>query len=349
MNKFQNMSDAELLAFANQRMPFYRRSFARVRSFLVGLLGRSQRKVATAGDYVVDVSGTDGVKGGGRIKLASFKAPNFTKLRQHVSALQESDAMDELSDLIDALKKSENKVVKAQAAKMLPMLNTMLETFNDALEALENIADKHLPSEVAVVFAAADKAATDIMRAYTGDESLELDAGVLIGAEEDHLDFVQYYDVSSHIESRLYIYITCSLNSAGGEYVMSRHVTVLDRFQAPMNYDIGEETNDLAKSIKQQLAIHGVVAATSTVELKVDATRLRTSLKKLPFVSKVEVTPKSIDVYVKGHKRTFEEEKELFALLSTDTDIRRMMGRSRRLISNFTDDNYWQFTVGSRS
>lgn len=347
MNHLDKMNDEELLGYARKRMPLYRRLMSRAKSFLTSLLGRGAMK-ATAADYKVDVSGDGKLKSGGSIKLSNFKAPSFTKLKQHISALQDSDALDELTYIVGRLNSSENKLMKAEAKRMMPMLQAMTEAFNNSLEALENIADKHIPVEVADVFAEAEKAVTVIMAAYAEDEKIDLLGSVLVGSEDDHIDFVQYFDVTEYTENRLQVVITCSLTAVGSEYVMSRHVTVLDRFQGPFAYDVGEATTDIAKSVKSALAVHGVIANIGALTLKIDETRIQRALNKLDFVTKVEFAPKAISVYVKGNKKTFDQEKEIFAVLSSDTDIRRMLGRSKRLISTFTDDKFWQFTVNSR-
>lgn len=347
MNHLDKLSDEELVKYANKRMPVYRRLMSRAKSFLTGLLGRGVMR-ATAGDYTIDVGGDGEVRGAGKIRLSNFKAPSFTKLKQHVTALQESDALDELTYIVNRLNSSESKVMKAEAKRMYPMLQAMMEAFNTSMEALERIADKHVPVEVANVFQDAAKITNAIMAAYAEEENVDLLANVLVGSNDDRIDFVQYFDVTEYTENRLFVIVTCSLTAVGNEYVMSRHVTVQDRFQAPFSYDVGEATTDITKSVKTALATHGVIAAIGALTLKIDETRIKRALSKLDFVKSVEFAPKAISVYVKGNKKTFDQEKEIFAVLSADTDIRRMLGRSKRLISKFTEDKFWQFTVNSQ-
>ncbi|AGS82069.1 hypothetical protein O152_gp293 [Pseudomonas phage PaBG] len=346
MKHLEKLTEEQLLEHAKKQMPLYRRLLARATSFLGGLFGKG-RQVATAADVQISVDGMGG-RQVGKLTLSNFKAPSFNKLKSHVTALQESDAIDELDYIVSRLAKSENTKMKAEAKRMLPMLVAMQEAFNDAHEALESIADKHLPAEVGNVFQAADKHVTEFMREYTGDAKVEVPANVLVGAEDDHIDFVQYFELTEFVEQRIYLMVTCSLTAVGNEYVMSTHVTSQDRFQGPMSYDIGEATQDVGKAMRQELAVQGVIVTTGAIKLKVDEKRVTNALKRLPFVTDVKVAPKAINVWVKGNKRTHDQEKEIFAIISSDSDVRTQLGRSRRLVSNFTEDKHWQFTVTAR-
>lgn len=349
MKHLDGLTDDQLLEFAQKRMPLYRRLMARTKSFLSGLFGMGSES-ATAADYKIDVNGDQGLKQGGQITLTNFKAPSFEKMREHVTALQESDAVDELTFIVDRLSKSENVKMQAEAKRMYAILDALTKTFNRSLEALENIADKHLPVEVARIFESADATVSEMMKAYTGDTNIEVPINVLVGCEDDRIDFVQYFDVTEFANDRMWIVVTCSLTAVGSEYVMSRHVTIQDRFQGPMSYDVGEAVveKDMAKSVKSLLAIHGIVAMTGALPLKLDEKRITTALKRLDFVKDIKIAPKAINVWVKFNKKTFEQEKEIFAVLSSDADIRKLLGRSKRLYSQFTDDKHWQFSVVSR-
>lgn len=354
MKHLEKLSEAELLGYARKRMPMYRRILARAKSFLSSIFGRGMMR-ATASDEAIEVGGDRKIKPGrsGQFNdkkdgIAKFKVPPAAKLKQHLSALHDSDALDELEYILNRLNSSENRAMRAEAKRMAPMLQAMQETFDESLNALGEIADKHIPIEVDRVFESAAQSITKIMRAYTGDAQVETIDSILVGSEEDQLDFVQYFDITEYMDTRTFVVVTCALTKRGEEYMMSRHVNVLDRFQAPFSYDMGAATDDIEKSVEHALAEVGVTTDIGALPLKVDNTRVQRAVKKLDFVTKVDIDETTINVYVKGNKQVFDQGKEIFATLSADTDIRRMMGRKKRLVSKFTDGKYWQFTLNSR-
>lgn len=353
MNRFDGATSEELLKFAQTELPGYRKLLSRLRSFVMSIFGRT---AATAASYdTIDINALgDGVKSGGRkINLTNFKAPSFAKLKGHIATLQASDRIDMLEEWIDACEKDPSKEVKAAAKGAIPLLVGLQHQFNAAQEAIEALADKHLPKEIAEIFEEAHAAANKIITSYVESEkAIELPAIVQVGAEDDRIDFCYYMECTEFVERKMWIIVTCGLTNVGGEYLLTRHVTVQDRFQAPMNYDFGVATTDIPKSILHALAEEGVLAAMSTVKLKVDQTRITTALKRLSFFKNVDFEGDEIHVYVKNPqvkpKQQAEQQIEIFAVLTTDTDIRRLLGRTKRLYYVW-ENNHWVYSVSSRS
>ncbi|MNQ34126.1 hypothetical protein D3C85_475770 [compost metagenome] len=349
MNRFDGATSEELLKFAQTELPGYRKLLSRLRSFVMGLFGRT---AATAASYdTIDINALgDGVKKGGtKISLTNFKAPSFSKLKGHIATLQASDRIDMLEEWIDACEKDPSKEVKAAAKGAIPLLVALQHQFNAAQEAIEGLADKHIPKEIADIFAEAQAAADKIITSYVESaKPIVLPAILQVGAEDDRIDFCYYMEATEFVERKMWIIVTCGLTNMGGEYVMTRHVTVQDRFQAPMNYDFGVATTDIPKSILHALAEEGVLAAMSTVKLKVDQTRITTALRRLTFVKDVEFQGDEIHVHVKNNKQVANQQTEIFAVLTTDTDIRRLLGRTKRLFYVW-DENHWVYSVSSRS
>lgn len=349
MNNLDRYSDEQLLAFAKKRMPVYRKALVSAMSFLKGLFGNGFR--ATAGDVVVDIgSKGEGIKRGGAVSVRKFKAPNFKTLRKHVSALEESDTIDELEYIIDRLSRNSTASIRNEAKKLSPIRDALVEAYNTSFEALENIADQHIPSEVSLFVTAANKALEDILTAYVGKPQ-DVEPTILVGSEADRIDFCMYYDVSDHVKDSLWVVLTCSLIPVNGEYTLESHLNYTDRFSAPLSYDIGQKVDKVANlmpAIRDMMAIHGMNAVVGAIKLKIDATRLTKGLQRLPFVTDVKISDKAVNVWVRFNKNTVAQEKEIFAMIASDTDVKRQLGRSKRLVSEFTDDHHWRFSIVSR-
>lgn len=351
MNNLDHMSDLEVLAYAQKRMPLWRSMLFRTKSFLNGLLGRG-RTVAIASEKININDMADGhLRKTGTITLSRFKAPSFRKLKNAFNTLQQSDQIDDMQNTADRLSKATDPKVKQGAKSIIALVAQMVETYNDAMELIEGVAEANLPQEVGEVVKEAIAAANAIVQAYTdkkGKVDLSEGSNLLIGAEDDRIDFCLYLDATEWVEKRMFIIVTCSLTAVGSEWIMSRHVTIQDRFQAPMHYDFGVATNDVAKSIRFEMASEGVLAVMDTIKLKVDQTRITNALSALSFFKAVEFDERTIRVYVKNNKKLPAQEKELFATLAADSDIRSMIGRTKRLFSEWEGD-HWKFTVSSRS
>jgi len=350
MINLDSMSDEEVLAYAQKQMPRYRLVLSRMRSFVMGLFGRNSATAASGSYEKIDINSLgDGVKTAGKISLTNFKAPPFSKLKKHIAALQESDTIDELEAIIDRLTASKNPAIQTQAKSMITMLASMQREFNAAQEGLEEVADAHVPKEIAEIFESAMTVANRVINSYAEPKKpIKLSALLQVGAEDDRIDFCYYMDATEFVDRKMWIIVTCALSKVGDEYLMSRHVTVQDRFQAPMHYDFGVATTDIEKSLLHALAEEGVLAQLSRVKLKVDSTRINNALKRLSFFKSAEVEDDEIRVYVKNNKQVAAQQVEIFATLTTDTDIRRLLGRTKRLHYTW-DTDHWVYTVSSRS
>lgn len=350
MINLDTMSDEEVLAYAQKQMPRYRLVLSRMRSFVMGLFGRNSATAASGSYEKIDINSLgDGVKTAGKISLTNFKAPSFSKLKKHIAALQESDTIDELEAIIDRLSASKNPSIQSQAKSMITMLASMQREFNAAQEGLEEVADAHVPKEIAEIFEGAMTVANRVINSYAEPKTpIKLSALLQVGAEDDRIDFCYYMDATEFVDRKMWIIVTCALSKVGEEYLLSRHVTVQDRFQAPMHYDFGVATNDIEKALLHALAEEGVLAQLSKVKLKVDSTRITNALKRLPFFKSAEVEDDEILVYVKNNKQVAAQQVEIFATLTTDTDIRRLLGRTKRLHYTW-DADHWVYSVSSRS
>lgn len=343
----ESMSDEQLIDYATKKMPKYRLITARLRSFMKSLFGFRRNTATAAGDYKIDVTEGDGIKTGGGLRLSSFKAPSFTKLKAHIGALQDSDDIDELDRIVTKLSRSDNPNNSRAAKAIFAQHAAMTEEYNNALEAVENFANKHIPSEVAEEFQKAQDAVNAFLSVYA-DTKVALDPMVLVGSEDDRIDFVQYHEATEYTESKLWIVVTCSLAVVGREYVLTTHVNILDRFQAPFNYDVGDAVKDIKNDVRFLFASEGVVAVTGALAFKVDATRITKALKALDFVKDVQISKTAINVWVKFNKKTPAQETEIFAVIASDVEVRRKLGRSNRLHSTWTEDKHWQFVITQR-
>lgn len=352
MINLDQMSDAEVLAYAQRQMPMWRKLLSRTKSFLNGLLGRG-RSVAIASEKININDMADGhLRKTGTITLSRFKAPSFRKLKNAFNTLQQSDEIDNMENTAKRLSRATDPAVKQGAKSIIAIVYQMVEAYNEAMDLIESVAEASLPQEVADVVKEATAAANAIVQAYTdkkGTVDLSEGSNLLIGAEDDRIDFCLYLNATEWVDKRMYVIVTCSLTTVGNEWVMSRHVTIQERFQAPMHYDFGVATTDIAKSIRFAMAAEGVIAVMGTVKLtNVDHTRITNALKPLPFYKSVEFEDKAIHVYVKNNKKVATQEKELFTVMAGDTDIRSLIGRTKRLFSEWNED-HWTFTVASRS
>lgn len=343
--KLERMSNEELLRYINSRKPRYRRLLSSAVSFVRGLLGRS-RIAATAGDYTVDVSGAGGIKGQGKLSLKNFKAPNFAKLKQAFAALDGSDDIDELKYTIDRFNDSDNRTFKAAAKQLQVQYEALRDAFNDAFDLLENIADKHLPIEVAREFSASQVSVQSVLKAYNG-EDVTVESEVLVAGDSAELDFVQYTNIEDVIGEPMLIAVTCRLSPVGSDYIFSTHVNLIERFQAPTTFAIGEQTTNVAETIRKELALHGIVATIGSLKINADPVRLQRLLNRLPFVSKVELDDDAIYVSVEGDSEDADQGKEIFALLRNFKDIKTQIGRTKRLFYRF-EGGRWMFTLGGK-
>lgn len=347
MKNLESLSDEQLVMYARKNMPVYRRLISKVGSFFRALMGRNIRQVALAGDVTIDVSDLRGnIKSVDKLRLSNFKAPNFSKLRASIKVLQETDALDELTYIVDRLEASPSAKMKAEAKKLRVVLDGMIDTFNSSLELLENLANAHVPAEVGAVFKDAERTVNNRLSSHLG-KNVSADSSILVGAENDSIDFARYFYLEDYVQQRLVLIVTCSLTPVGKEYVMSRHVTTETRIQPPFNYEPGPSVSDISSAIKDEMSLHGVLAEVAKVPLNVDRKRITNAISRFPGVVGVEVGDEDIRVRVKSRRQ--QQFKDIFAALVSDTDVKAQLGRKYRLNGEYdADDTAWVFTIVSK-
>lgn len=346
---FESLSNEELLAYIKERTPTYRKVISKVTSFCKALTRRGSKLVSlSASDVTLDVSGTGNTgKSGGRVvKVETFRAPNFARLRSSIEVLENTQELDELSQIISIMESRNAKALKSDLKAFSKLYDSMLDAYNTAFSVLEDMAEKVMPTEISNVVIESQKAIQERLKSYKSDND-NPDTSILIGTKGDIIAFSYYTHLDESVGQKLVLVVTCQLKPVRNEYLLTKHVTTLTRILPPFQYSVGPVTNNVRAALLEEMDMHNVLAELSKVELKkVDATTIKAAMETLGYVNDVDVTSDSIVVKVSKAKQ--DQFKELFARIGANKDVKRLVGTKNRLNGELNKKHEWVFTIVGR-
>lgn len=296
MSKYAHLSDDEALALFKSKRPFYQRTLSKLNSLLRTFLGRVFSAFAAS---TYDVGG-----GAETLELSGFKVPPKAKLAGYLDAIATQDDLNDLSELCDRLASSKLPAMKEQAKAAKKLYNALFSAYQEALDALEEMTQKHLPDAVGKIF----KVAQSVIESKSEDAYTSHTA--IVGVKDDVVDFVQASDVSmwersDKSESMLNVVITVRLRPTENSYTTTVYVTTLDRMPIPFKYELGTSIGsgdarklkkDLDEAIQHEMAHNDVSAVLGNVDLTVDDVEIRAILEDLPGIVDFSVFDDSIQV-----------------------------------------------------
>lgn len=338
MNHLTNLSESQLYEYAKRKMPLYRTIIGRLQNLLKNFVGKF---TATASGFS-DVKTIDVNTGDVKIRVGQFKAPNFNRLKSHLAVMNESDNIDELEFVVETLKKSESAEFRKRAKELQLVLDAMVDRYNAALDALEEVADKHLPEEVATYFKQVGKAVGAFLtEARKGKIALE--PMVLIDSKEGSIRFAIYYDLSEYNPKGLWLIATSTLQ-AGTDAFFERGLAVSERMLPPYKAD----PDDIKASTKIELQVRDLLASKEVARVfsatpLANPRALLAALRKNKAVKSVEIDDTDIIVEAPKGQATV---KDLFHLISSDPEVRTLMRKKHRLEYEYDDSRKaWVFNL----
>lgn len=345
MNHLANLTDEQLLAHSKKRMPEYRRLLARLRSLFSRLTGRFLSTASSFGDVrVMDVGGTDG-----KVKIKEFKAPNFKTLKRHLSVLAESDTIDELEYTVERFHRSDSAAMRTHAKELRNILNSLIEEYNGAADAVEAIADKHIPTAVTEYFDRANKELLSFLRTTTS-EPVELAPLVHVGSDDDTVVFACYHDLTEYATSPTWLVFSATLVLQDKEATFAEELTIMDKYRIPTGFapEAVPQRSAFGTHLRTELAVHGMSKATGTLTLDVNEDLIKKDLKKLAFVKHVKIVNGEIETQIYAKNRNDKElVKDVFAVLVANPEVRSIMRKKKARLDYTYDEerNAWIFRL----
>jgi hypothetical protein len=353
MSKYAHLSDEEMFAQYQTRLPSFRKNLARLTSLLKAFFGKAFSAFAT--DVIVqDMSGRDDDgNSGDSLTVSGFKAPSAAKLRKFIDAQTYADDLDFLEEMLARMKRSSSDM-KDRYPEAKRLRDAMLLTFNTSLDGLTEVAEKTIPDNIGSLFKLSEKALSKV-----GSEI----AGVYlsVGAEpEQGIHFVQMLDISNwERESKtaiLAVVVTAVMSeTTPGNYTTRVYVNVHDKSVLPFRYNLGVEVTGagikaiggkLQKVMEQQLAAHHVVAVIAPVNLPIDDVTVTTLLTDIKGVKGVSVFEDSIEVEIPGDNRTTVG--DVVRALNAYPSIRKMLSGDYSARFAPVGDGMWKYSVSRK-
>lgn len=321
--KMENMDDAQLAAYFEKRAPLYRRALARLTSFISNLTGRifRNKNLATASDVIINVSG-GGEEGsadkGNSLTVQKFDHPGPRKLAGYIDALEQIEFMGELDYQITRYADTENKTLQKQQKYRLSLYNGLVESYTEAMQAMNDFAKNKLPDPVGNLFKTAKKYfsakeaefVANYAETHDGAEPDNvLDFYINVGVKDSVIDIVFNADVShwprESSEGLMVGVITVRLQPTEDAFTMRAYANVLDRVALPFRYNIGTEMKGadisaigkkIPKTFDMELASHNLITFMAPVQLKLDETEITERLSRIEGVSGVVVNDDNVTV-----------------------------------------------------
>lgn len=336
MNHLANLTDQQLITYVQKKMPLYRKMISRFQSFIKNF--RTHFIGTAATDTAIDVSG-----GGGKLRVEDFKSPNFKTLKRHLSVISDSDEIDDLEYVVERLNASESASVRKEATRIRGVLNALIDRFNEALDVIEEVANKHIPQPVANYFRDGTKALNKYL-SEVRRVKVDLQPMVLVGSAQDKITFVAYYDLSEYVSKPIWVHLSATMDVAAGS-VFVREIAIKDRLRPPFKF-VPEElpkSRSLDAELRRQLAAFGVAQVFSAVELKFDTRLLEKNLKGMSIVKGVQISDTEIRVKA---PETSNTSRDIFAVISADPEVRTLLRRKHKLTYSYDgSDKSWVFTL----
>lgn len=372
--KMEKMSDAQLTAYFEKRLPLYRRALARLTSFLKQMVGRAfkGKHLATAADVEINVHGGESGKSGGdsgtSLTVQKFEHPGPRKLASYIDALEQIEYIGELDYQINRYADTENKALQKVQKLRVSMYNGLVDAYVEAIEAMRDIAKNKLPEPVGNLFKAAKKYfdpkeaeyVESYMAANDGAEPEHaLDYYINVGVKDAVVDIVFNADIShwprETKEGLMVAVITVRLEPTEDAFTMKAYANVLDRVGLPGRYNIGTEMKGadipaIAKKIPRafdmELAAHSVISFMAPVDLKLDETEVEERLMQIEGVSGVVVNPNGVEIEMNDDRGTHRKAMEALDALPTIKKLIRS-GHSRTLANPSPGSYLYSLTLKS--
>lgn len=228
----------------------------------------------------------------------NFKAPALADLKKH------TDVVNRLHDNVLELDAAEAMIKQSFAGhkKLAPALKAIKElkadidaSLNDAFDALEAVAEKHVPSKLARTTDALVGHLIDVLPAKTYKDVFK-SLYVVPDKESGQFQFCSYLGIEGlknlqgFTYDQYYFIVTGVINKQG---VMRTYINGLPNFKIPGSYPLGKEfadTNAAKKQINLLLDHNNFVVDHEKLPMPVDEQRAKTAgFTNIKGVESVEV------------------------------------------------------------
>lgn len=361
--KFEKMSDAAMAKYFDKQKPFYRRALAKLTSLLKLFFGRVFQ--AFASDEVIEVSGGAGAgkgkgKGGtsGSLTVEKFKAPGKRALKGYIDALETIGFIEDLAYQQDRAAASEDKNLRKQLPEITKLRDAMIDAYTAAMDAMESVAQKHIPDAVGSIFHGAQETARKLL-----PEDKELFNYVYVGVEGEEADFVLNIDLTEDEENKSLIAVTARLIPQNDHFEIRCYINHLDKMALPGRYNLGtaiegKDVKDIVKKMKpaieHEISMTHVIGLLGAIAFPIDETEIEQKISSIDGVSGVSFDSEdegivAIHFEIPGIATGDEVAKSAraaaFRVIRSSSKVKRMVERERYSLSLTGDDDSDTCTV----
>lgn len=317
----KSKSELEVLKYLNAQMPTYRKVLGRLLNFkkLLGGSISNYRAVASFADVEsMDVSGN---VGGNTIQ--SFTAPSKIAINKYAAVVFEGDTITVLEEGMLRLEDSVSPLMQKQAAKFRTMYEALIGNYNDAVEALSQIADEHLPTEASRYFKTVRREVQKLVGSKDLPTSVQVD---FVGKD---VVFAYYIDSSNFVSdnTRAYVVAVARLKNVGVAFTMTEEMAVYDRIIAGRSIRSKEVSKVNTVTINKMLSMHGVSLRLSHTDLGHDESYFANLFRNHPQAREVSVDGTELNIQYEGAFPQFERDAVL--LLRKDATFFRYMKKTK--------------------
>lgn len=367
--KLDKMSDAQLAKYFQKQQPLYRRALAKLTSLLKLFFGRVFK--AFASDEVLNMSGGEGaidVSGGGAkgatnqgLTVEKFKAPGPRALKGYIDALETIDFINELAYQMDRAAASEDKTLRSQLKEMEKMRNALIDGYTSAMEAMETVAQKHIPDAVGAIFQGAQDIATKLL-----PEDFEIYNYVFVGVDGKEADFVLNMDLTEEEEKKSLIVVTARLVPKDDHFEIRCYINHLDKMAMPHRYNVGTAIDGtdvktivkkMKPAIEHEISMTHVIGLLGAIAIPVDETEIEKKLSAIDGVTGVSFEHddegvSEIHFEVPGITAGDEDAKlaraAAFRIVSSVTKVKAML-RKQYSLNLVNEDDHCILTLTHKS
>ncbi len=311
-------TEIQLLQHLNGNVKNYRKLLGKIRNFIKAFSHKHQFKAVAAFEDVetIDVSGNIGKTG-----LSKFKAPPKSEVTEFAARVFEIDTILLMEDVLERLTTSTSAIVRMQAKKQRPLYLALLDDYNSAVEALELIAEGHLPAETATYF----KELFKVTGKLVGDK--KLNTSLIVDFEGDNVVFAYYIDVSEYAKEETYLVGVARIDTSRAVATVSNEATVENRVIPAKSLKSRPLNKVNAIEVNKLLSIYDVSLVLSAIPHGLDFFDLNRILGGLDSFVRVELDGDRFDVHYKGNYSKFEREAVL--ALRKDPNIFKVLRKHK--------------------
>lgn len=277
-----------------------------------------------------------------------FVAPKAAELQKHTAVIDKLYANVLELDAAEAMVKQAfagHKKQKAALAAIADLKADVDASINDAFDALQEIANKHLPASMTKFVDGVTEYLLDVVDSKTFKDIFRQTYVTFDQEDKAALHFSEYIGLeglkttSGFTFDQYYVVVTGVINKTGA---MTYYVNSFPDFKVPGKYPIGKEVADL-NAAKKHIAIllaHNDFAVTGDkLPLPVDDSRAKNSgITSLKGVEKVAVVDDELIV-------------SLAPTVKTDTMVNKIvieiMARLKSILNNRTSKNIFTYKVST--